>query len=307
MQKVTFITLATPGKSIQKALLMVNSLRSFGGVLKNCPVWILVPERMNEFSQTIEDGINSYEAKIVPVNIKPDVMKFPFASKITAAAHAETKLASDSDLLVWLDCDNIILREPNEFLLPTGKILGYRPVHHKLIGPTWGKPLDPFWKLIYHYCDISEDHGFQMTTHTGEVIRPYFNAGTFVIRPEKGLMAKWQHKFIELYILPEFQTYYQVDNRYVIFMHQAVFTGVLLHELEYGEMVEFSPEINYPLHLHNEIPIENRPSSLNNLTTIRYENIFENPGWEIDYPILQALRSWLNRQIIFKDPLESRK
>jgi hypothetical protein len=100
---------------------------------------------------------------------------------------------------------------------------------------------------------------------------------------------------------PEFQTFYQKDNRYIIFMHQAVFTGVLLHELERSEMLELSPKINYPLHLHGEIPVERRPGDLSDLTTLRYEDIFDTGNWRANLPIAEPLRSWLEAQLLIQN------
>jgi hypothetical protein len=301
MQRITFITLATPGKAILKALMMAASLRSFGGQLRDSPIKILVPETMNDFSEIVQDNLSRLKAQTVPLSIDLETLRFPFTLKIHAAAHAEAILKGDSERMTWLDCDSIILREPSEFLLPAGTHLGYRPVHHKLIGPTWGEPLNPFWKLIYQYCGVLENRQFQMTTHTGEKTRPYFNAGTFVIRPSSNLMGKWWSKFTSSFNQPEFQTFYKADNRYAIFMHQAVFTGVLLSELEPVEMVEFGPKINYPLHLHSEIPDERRPTTLNDLITLRYENLFDTPDWQEDLSILKPLMSWLEAQPLIQN------
>ncbi len=298
MQKLLFVSLASSRKSIQKALMLATSLRAFGGELKDSPLLIMVPETTNGFSKPIQDELIRHEVKAIPFTIQPEVMKFPFAIKIIAAAYAEAIVTGNTEAMVWLDCDTIILKVPGEFLLPPGATLGYRPVHHKLIGPSWGEPLDPFWSRILHSCEVPEDRQFQMTTHTGENTRPYFNAGTFVIRPEKGLMEEWQSRFMKLYNLPKFQVFYQSDNRYFIFMHQAVFTGVMLRELDCAEMFELSPKINYPLHLHSEIPMERRPSSLNDLTTVRYENIFDTLDWQEDLSILQPLRPWLEAQLL---------
>jgi hypothetical protein len=144
-----------------------------------------------------------------------------------------------------------------------------------------------------------------MTTHTGEKIQPYFNAGTFVIRPEMHLMAKWQKSFIELLDKPDFQDFYKIDNRYIIFMHQAVFTGVLLHELERPKMLALSPKINYPLHLHAEIPVNRRPGKLGELISVRYENIFDINNWQEKFSILQPLHPWLKDQLLIRNTSEN--
>jgi hypothetical protein len=142
-----------------------------------------------------------------------------------------------------------------------------------------------------------------MTTHTGEKTRPYFNAGTFVVRPKQNLLTRWREVFNQQYHQPEFQVFYEADEVYATFMHQAIFTGVLLQNLEPTEMRELSPKINYPLHLHADIPATLRPGTINDLTTLRYENTFSNPGWQESFPIEEPLLSWLEAQSLVQNAL----
>jgi len=300
MKKLTFITLTVPGRSTDAVFTLANSIRTFGGKLNQSPIWILVPESMNKFSDKTLDRFEDLNIDVIPFEINPEVLKFPFAAKVIAAAFAEETAQGKTNLLIWLDIDNIILREPQEFLLPEEKLLGYRPVHHKLIGTPWGNPLDDFWTLVYQSCHVPGGQQFKMVTHTGEEINPYFNAGTFIVRTDRGLLSSWRESFLRLYQLPEFQAFYELDKVYAIFIHQAIFTGVLLHELSLNEIQELSPKINYPLHLHLKIPEEIRSQDIHELTTLRYENIFDNQEWQNHLPISGQLRNWLLAQPIIK-------
>ena len=296
MNPLIYTTLAIPGKSAQAVIMLAQSIRDFAGELADSPFWILVPEDRNTFSENERAGFSKLDIQIKPFSIDPEVIKFPFAAKIVAAAEAEELAQGQAELLCYLDQDTLVLQEPIEFLLPEEKLLGYRPVHHKLIGPAWNEPIDPLWELVYRECAVPEDHLFRMETHVGEAIRPYFNAGMFIIRPEVGLLAQWQDSFLRLFRNPEFTAYYEKDSIYAIFIHQAIWTGVLLHALAPDQMQELSPRINYPLHLHRDIPDEIRPEAINELVTVRYENIFDQPGWQ-ELPIVDPLKSWLEARL----------
>ncbi|NIW44864.1 MAG: hypothetical protein GWN30_08895, partial [Gammaproteobacteria bacterium] len=180
-----------------------------------------------------------------------------------------------------------------ELLLPPSISLGYRPVHHQLIGSTWGQPVDDFWAIIYSRFNIPSDHLFPMTTHTGESIYPYFNCGVYVVRPEYGLMKRWQDDFLNLYQDPVIQGYYQQDDKYAVFIHQVVFTGVMLAELRQEQLFELSPSHNYPLHLHHDVPEEQRPSSIWDLVSARYESIFWEDDWQSHPLVDEKFIEWL--------------
>lgn len=301
MDRITIITLAVPGTAALKALMMANSLRCFGGELSHSPIWWLVPDTMMGFSNQTRQEMARLDIKISPFKLAPEVQKFPFAAKAIAAAHGEAAARGATERLAWLDLDNIILCQPDEMLLPEGKSLAYRPVHHKLIGPAWDEPLDDFWNLVYSACQAPAGHQFPMMTHTGEKTRPYFNAGTFVTRPETGLMALWQDTFLDLYQQPEFQSWYQKGDLYAIFFHQAILTGVILHALTPDDVHLLSPRINYPLHLHSDVPEALRPVNLGELTTLRYENIFDHSDWPDDLPILAPIQDWLEAQPLLQN------
>lgn len=298
----TLITMVVPGKATQKALMMANSLRTFGGSLQDSPIWFLVPSGMEHFSEPTQQEIASLDIQIHPFRVTPELIQFPFAAKVMAAAQGENIARTLTESLVWLDTDNIILRQPNELCLPAGKSLAYRPVHHKLIGLPWDGPLDAFWELLFRSCHVPAERLFPMLTHTGERIKPYFNAGTFVTNPTNGLLKLWRDIFLDLYQKMELKAWYQTNELYAIFIHQAIFTGVILQALSLEEIHELSPWINYPLHLHHEIPSEIRAASLRELTTLRYENIFDTPDWRSDLPILVPLTTWLDHQPLVHSP-----
>ena len=296
MQKLIFTTLALSGKSELDTLLMVKSIRTFGGDLAANPIWIMVPKKSGTLSTPVQEKLSHLNAKIIFFEVASEILNFPFATKIVAAAFAEDRANGHNKKLIFMDSDTLVLQEPTEFLIADDKSLGYRPVHHKLIGSAWNEELDSFWKLIYEVCDVSDENIFPMMTHTGEQIRPYFNAGMFILRPERGLLAQWKDVFLKWYRQPEFRTYYEKDQLYAIFIHQAIFTGVLLHNLKPDEMQELSPRINYPLHLHKDIPVKQRPITINELITTRYEGIFDEPGWQ-QLPIIEPLKSWLEAEL----------
>ncbi|MEJ2749804.1 MAG: hypothetical protein P8183_18130 [Anaerolineae bacterium] len=295
MHKNTFITLTTSGQAALDGLLLAASIRRFAGSLAGSPIWVFVPQSTGPLSPAEMAQFAHLQADIVPYEIEPEILTFPFAAKIGATAVAEKMAQDQTELLTWLDRDTIVLNEPAEFIRPPGKALGYRPVHHRLIGLTWNEPLDPFWQLIYQHCRVPDGRNFPMTTHVGQKIRPYFNAGSFVVRPERELLTQWWDMFQKCFRRPEFADFYARDGRYAIFMHQAIFTGILLHALTPDEMQELSPQVNYPLHLHNDIPAHLRPDVIDTLVTARHESIFDTPAWQ-SLPIAESLQSWLKMQ-----------
>jgi hypothetical protein len=204
-------------------------------------------------------------------------LAFPFAVKAYAAAAAEEAAAAArrwgrADLLARLDSDTLVLREPQALLLEREQALGCRPIHHLRIGPLYDAPLDPFWRLIYDLCGVSEDRTFLMHTAVdGDRIGPHINARLLVGRPERGGLTAWRDTFARVYRQPDCERFYAQDVRYRIFVHQAILSVVALSRLEPQEF----------------------------LVTCRYDGwgFFEAPGWQQAPPIEEPLQRWLVQQV----------
>ncbi len=281
------------------SLLLAESIRSFGGALSSAPIWYFVPDYWEPLSDDTRGRLLALDVTLTPFEIEPEVARFPFTGDAEAAAIAESRALGRVDFIAWLNPNTLVLGEPKDFLLPNGKILGYRPVHHTNIGSRYGEPLDPFWTEIYGLCEVPEDRVFPMRTHVdGLTIRPYFNAGFHVTRPEGRLLSIWRDTYLRIYREPVLQEFYQRDGRYKIFVHQAVFSGVVLSTLAREEIQELPPAYNYPLHLHGEDITDNRPNYLEELVAIRHEGFYTDPDWMEKMPAKAPLKQWIAERLL---------
>ena len=299
-QKIIFASIVFPGRISEiNAILLVESIRAFSGSLCHFPVWLLTPKDGTDLSTTFRDKLHALDVTLVPFDIDRNVAEFPFTNHARGAALAELKASNRTDLLAWLSPNTIVLREPGDFILQEGKCLGYRPVHHTLIGSLYDQPLNPFWRSIYQFCQVPDDRVFPMSTHVdNETLRPYFNAGCLITRPKKHLLRNWCDAFLKIYREPPFPELYLQDKRYEIFLHQALLSGVILSTLETDEIIELPTTYNYPLHLFEEDVTDKRPSSLDELVTIRHEGFYEDPEWFKKMPATESLKKWIAERLL---------
>lgn len=298
MPDVAFAFAFAAGEAEREAVLLVESLRAFGGRLAGSGVRAMLPAAAAVADETLA-ALDSLDADVCRFEVDADALNFPFAAKVYAAAEAERLAAQDDSLLVWTDRGALVLQEPVALLLPAVKAMGYRPVDHTLIGSPIDAPLDPFWSLIYQRCDVPAAHIFPMTASVDrQALRPYFNAGMLVVDPRRGLLWRWRDDFDRLYRLPEFGPFYEQDVRYAIFMHQAVLAGTVLSTLRPDELLELPHLVNYPLHMHRDYPAALQPARLNDLISVRYENLLRDGTWQDVIRVDEPLKGWLtDRQL----------
>jgi hypothetical protein len=284
---LAFATLAGSEREARAAALLAASLREFGGRFSEATVVLLVPE-----GRPIGDALPRLREARVEIDgfpLDPRSAAIPFGVKVAAAAHAETSLGPGR--LAWLDADSLVVGEPAPFALRDRIALGYRPVHHRLIGIPWGEPPDEFWEAVEAHCGTLRT--FPTVTHTGERIRAYLNAGSYVVDPGRGLLGHWHDTLLE--VAGEAAPLLEGDPRRRVFLHQVVFTAVALARIGPEAMSDMGTDVNYPIHLHHEIPDHLRPASIESLTTVRYEDVLDDPGWRDRAPWGARLAAWIER------------
>jgi hypothetical protein len=298
-QKLVFCSVMYPGSQAEvDNLLLAESIRAYGGELADQPIWFFMPDTDEPLTDAGSQRLQALNVRVLPFKIERKQLQFFFMGQLAGLAQAEKVADGEVELLAWLDANTIVLHEPKELLLPPWTMLGYRPVHHLLLGSRYDQPLDLFWGAIYQACGVPPERVFPMKPVVEDVLmRPYFNAGILVTRPERGLLHRWYATFLELYQAPVFQAFYQQSPRYTIFMHQAVLAGVVLSALEREELLELPDTYNYPVHLFAGDTTSKRPAGIDALVTFRHEGFYENKDWADTFPASDELKAWLQAQL----------
>jgi hypothetical protein len=303
-QPIIFATFAEDSGSLGNVLLMAESIRTFGGRYKDAPIRVYMPAHLVEQEAGAVAKSKDLDVEVRSSEAPEDAAWFYFSAKVFAAAKAEAEAKGAAEILAWLDEDTIVLEEPGEFLLPEGKCLGYRPVMHKNIGLLWTGPVDAFWGRAFDLLSVPEATLFPMVTPAdGDTLKPYFNAGCMVVRPERGLLAKWADCWTTLYKDSLLTEMCRADAKHRIFIHQVALAGAILTHLEKDEMLEFSPRINYPIFFEQMFGAKRVFDDITGVVTFRHESYFRKPApdWE------KRLKGPADRIAWIKERLDTRE
>jgi hypothetical protein len=280
---IIFATFAEDAGSLGNVHLMAQSIRAFGGRYKDAPIRAYMPTELAEQEAEAVAALKGVGVEVRPSESPEDAGWFYFSAKVFAAAKAEAEAAERAEILAWLDEDTIVLQEPDEFVLPEGKALGYRPVMHKNIGLLWTDPLDAFWGRAFDLLSVDVSSLFPMVTPAdGDTLKPYFNAGCMIVRPERGLMARWADCWTTLYRDSLLTEMCKDDHMKRIFIHQVALAGAILTHLEKDELLEFSSRINYPIFFEQMFGAKRVFDDITDVVTFRHESYFRKPepDWE---------------------------
>lgn len=293
MSKLIFAFMQAYGGDERESLLLAGSLLTFGGELANNPLWLMMPENVEQVSASKRQELEELGVQVHRFEVPEEALKFPFGGKVFAASAAESLASTQADILVWMDSDTLFAGKPSEFILEENVSLGFRPVMLKNISSLYAEPVNTFWKFIYKRCETPSEHIFPMLTTVDKVpIRPQFNAGIMSVRPAKKLLQTWRDNFERLYQQPELVPFYQEHILYRIFVHQSVLAATLLTLLREEEMQDIGQHVNIPVFLEIE------PDIAHQAVTLRYDEFkfFETADWEEKVRLNESFKNWLLAQ-----------
>lgn len=244
---IFFVSFVLYEEQAKDCLTLIESIRKFAGSLKDTPIWVYCPDYMKQAVEKYKNEFLKFKVKFKDFKFPKEALKYDLGLKPFVAEQAEKDALEETDLLAYLDPNIIVLKEPKDFLLKPGKILGYRPVMHQNVGSLYSEEPDAFWSRIFEVLNVSESTLFPMEAIADKnILRPYFNAGLLIVRPQKLIFQKWAASFVTAYNDPKIADMCR-EGLHNIFLHQAVLTGAILNNLKQEELELLPFAYNYPL------------------------------------------------------------
>jgi hypothetical protein len=297
MDETLFITVVRSLQDRDRAGLLVESLRAFGGALAGCPVWVF---EANPGSAPC-GALAGEGVTILPLELPGTVRHYYFAAKVWACARAEELAGREGgplfpgrvESLVWMAPDCLVIQPPVLFALGPKWDAAVRPVHVRNVGLRAGEPQNPFWRGVYAAVGV-EDVAVTVESYVeGQRLRAYYNSHAFAVDPALGLLGRWAEVFETLVVDRAFQAAACQDAHHQVFLHQAVLSTLLATTVDPARLRLLPPEYSYPYNLHAAVPKARRARALDDLVSIAYEDRSLDPAEIEDIAVGEPLRSWL--------------
>ena len=294
---LAFIICTEPGRLEKQSQILAKSIRTFGGKLKDTPIYSFHPRKGTPVADETLAGFAALGVNHQQVVLNAKYHDYYLANKPYVCAYAEETI--DAEILVFLDSDKCFFAEPKEFLLPNDYNIGLRVEYGRGIGSTGSQDIqDEYWQKLYQTVGVEEER-FVSTPIGNKRIRAYWNSGMVAVRRSVGIFQAWKHNFEQVMaaeIVPK-QGNYMIEqsslSATVCALKEAVFT--------------FSPAYSYPLPLHNRLSPEFQLASFDELVSIHYFGMFYYRNWQKDLDKLKGIEKksakydWLRQTILDYD------
>jgi hypothetical protein len=288
-ESTCFFTLMRSPKGKGHVQFLLNSLRTFGGTLKDCPV-LVFQSYSNGESKPDFGWENVY---VIPAEVDRELSNYWFGEKVVVCSLAEEMGREYVRSLVWLSTRCLILHPPAQFDLNDSCDAALRPVHVKNIGLAIDEPINAFWRAVYDAVGVEDCPQVVQSFVDGYKLRPYFNTHLFSIDPSKDVLQTWLERFRVMISDEDFQSGPCHDQEHQIFLHQAILSALMVKMLDWERIRILPDEYSYPLHLHSDVPLHLRPASLNNQVCPVYEGIYRHPETLNGLDVYEPLKTWI--------------
>ena len=297
-KQVIFVSFVANGNQVLDCLTLCESIRNFTGSFKQVLLDVYFPDYLTDIKEKYKARFSELDVKLKDIKIPKKALNYALGAKPFIAADAEKYADTEAEILVYLDPNIVFVNEPKEFMLQEKKVLAYRPVFHQNIGSLYSEEPDPFWRRLYEKLKVSESSLFPMeATADKKILRPYFNCGLLIVRPEKGILRKWAEHFKILYndnVLAEMSK----AGKYNVFIHQAALVSAILNNLKQEELEPLPESYNYPLFFEKFYESELQFDSIVDAVTLKCEfNINQVPeDWDKKIRGSKDIISWLKKK-----------
>jgi hypothetical protein len=286
---IIFIILVGSPEEVAPARLLIDSIQAYGGSMSCYPIIVFTADPVNVPCTELQ----SANVQVIPLELPADIPPYYLRTKVYACAQAEAMAGPSVQSLIWLSPDCLIIKPPVLLQLDEDCDVAIRPVHIKNVGLGSDEPLDDYWSKVYNTVGLDPASFTVESFVDGQTLRPYYNTHLFAINPARGLCRRWWEIFRELMLDNDFQSGACSDTLHKIFLHQAVFSVLLVKEVGEERICILPPDYSYPYNLQEQISISRRATTLNDMTCAVYEQRTLNPTQVKDIQIEEPLRSWL--------------
>jgi hypothetical protein len=230
-----FLICVEHGRLESEAILLVESLRAWGGSCAGAPVYAFAPRPAFQPQAATVERLTELGASFVDEPLVDRFADTPTYNKIAVSAWAEREL--DHETLVFTDTDCVFLGEPAE-LAEGDWVAAVRPVDRRIAGSRGKGKGEPYWQKMYAELGV-EGRPFVRTTVGQMEIRAYWNSGLVAARRSAGLFAAWEDALGRLHDAG------LVPTKWPQFMDQLTLAAVTADVHERVRIL--SDAYNYPL------------------------------------------------------------
>ena len=291
-QKIAIMTYVSDNEQERSVKALIKSVRELSGDYRNCNIYVILGDPENFPC----DSLKEENVELLPLEMDKSFLDYPLAVKAFAAAQVEKIVRDDTETLMWFDPGVIVLNSLDALDLEDNFNVAVRPVSlsNNISIPPGVEPND-YWAPIYKETGIDYKNLTTLETVVDEIkIQPYYNCEVYSINPKLGICSEWAKILTKLLKDENYQKSSCTTFLRKLFLHQAVFSGVITSKVKQEKIKSLPITSGYPFNQHERLSAQKQIASLNELSVVIFDNAWIRiPTWMNKIQINEPLKQWL--------------
>ena len=195
-QDITIVSCIECGRLEEQTVLMIRSLRMFGGRLANAPVITVIGRAGPSLRPTTISELDILGVRIVKSASSDNPASwFNYGNKAAAVLVAERLAVTPQ--ITWVDSDVLFMREPLTIRLEDQEELAVAPIATPPLVTPGNATHRPYWLSVCRLFDVNFD-SLPLINFQGRSQKPNFNSGVFTWKRGSSFAKDYHTAFIRL-------------------------------------------------------------------------------------------------------------
>lgn len=242
---LTFVCCIESGPLEFQTTRLVRSIRKWGGEYANSPILAVTPRKGCPLHSETVRLLKESNVQHVQRNVEDPYRWFGYLNKAKALEIAETE--AQTDQIVWVDSDVMIIDQPDDLILEAGIDIAACPTSKTVATQGPSDPNEAYWQAMCDLFNISLDQlGWTTTVDKNQKIRGYYNSGVLPFRRGLGFGSGYRQTNMKALldgpVHPEAGIFY-TDQ--VALSLEIASKGMRCRELAMTHNLTMRPELEY--------------------------------------------------------------
>jgi hypothetical protein len=108
MNRIIFVTKVRTNEGKKLTYRLIQSIRTFGGALSSCPVWVFAVNSTQIPCQNLEGEMT----QVIRLNVPDHLLNYDLRDKVYACTIAEELASDEINTLTWIDPTCLVANPP---------------------------------------------------------------------------------------------------------------------------------------------------------------------------------------------------
>ncbi len=254
-----------PGYLEGQAKLLVDSIRTFGGIDMEVPLYAFQPRMSGNLDKSTLSFFESHNVVFQKLPLNKHLFFHPMANKVVMPAYFEANCPDHIETIALFDTDLLFVNKLSQLFEIQNKAFALSPAFSsKFSAIIIDKRPSKIWQIVFEYLNITLDDFWTLKTLIeNETIYHYYSGGIIISKKDRNLFSQLWNLYLKIF---DDKRLLSISYKEKFFLEQILIAAYLAKNYDESAISKIGKSYHYPL--------EQMPGDANNANILHYQDYF---------------------------------